>query len=254
MPDRPTAAGASIALDNLTVAYEGHPAVHHLHGTFAAGSMTAVVGPNGAGKSSLLRAIAGLLRPAEGEVRLLGVQPRDIAYLPQQAEIDRQFPLPVGDLVAMGGWRRAGPLAAIGSALLERVREAIQAVGLTGLEARPIGTLSVGQFQRVLFARVMVQDAPLILLDEPFNAIDERTCGDLLALVHRWHGEGRTLLAVLHDLQQVRDHFPQALLLSREKVAWGDTADVLTPERLARARALAEGWDAHAPLCEVRPH
>lgn len=250
----PPPAGASLVLDNLTVAYEGHPAVHHLHGTFAAGSMTAVVGPNGAGKSSLLRAIVGLLRPVEGSVRLLGVQAGDIAYLPQQAEVDRQFPLPVGDLVAMGSWRRAGPLAAIGSAQRERVREAIQAVGLTGLDARPIGTLSVGQFQRVLFARVMVQDAPLILLDEPFNAIDERTCTDLLALVHRWHGEGRTLLAVLHDLQQVRDHFPQALLLSREKVAWGDTADVLTPDHLARARQLAEGWDAHAPVCEVRPH
>lgn len=254
MSTRSSPVGASIVLDNLTVAYEGHPAVHHLQGTFAAGSMTAVVGPNGAGKSSLLRAIVGMLRPAEGGVRLLGVQPGDIAYLPQQAEVDRQFPLPVGDLVAMGGWRRAGPLASIGQALRERVREAIHAVGLTGLDARPIGTLSVGQFQRVLFARVMVQDAPLILLDEPFNAIDERTCDDLLALVHRWHGEGRTLLAVLHDLQQVRDHFPQALLLSREKVAWGDSAAVLSAEHLARARALAEGWDAHPAVCEVRPH
>ncbi|MFN7752289.1 MAG: metal ABC transporter ATP-binding protein [Pseudomonadota bacterium] len=249
-----SAAGASIVLDNLTVAYEGHPAVHHLHGTFAAGSMTAVVGPNGAGKSSLLRAIVGMLRPAEGEVRLLGVHPGDIAYLPQQTEVDRQFPLPVGDLVAMGAWRRSGPLAAIGAELCDRVREAIHAVGLGGLDERPIGTLSVGQFQRVLFARVMVQDAPLILLDEPFNAIDERTCGDLIALVHRWHGEGRTLLAVLHDLQQVREHFPQSLLLSREKVAWGDTAGVLTPEHLSRARSLAEGWDAHPAVCEVRPH
>jgi zinc/manganese transport system ATP-binding protein len=215
--------------------------------------MTAVVGPNGAGKSSLLKAIVGLLRPAEGTVDLTGALRHDIAYLPQQAEIDRQFPMPVLDTVAMGFWRRSGAFGAITPAMRASAVEALAAVGLRGFEARPIGTLSVGQFQRVLFARVMVQDAPLILLDEPFNAIDTRTTSDLLQLVHRWSSERRTIVAVLHDLDQVRRHFPETLLISREVLGWGATEDTLTTENLLRARHMSEAWDEHAPLCDVHP-
>jgi zinc/manganese transport system ATP-binding protein len=245
---------ASIQIDNLTVTYDRHPAVHHLCGAFAAGSMTAVVGPNGAGKSSLLKAIVGLLRPAEGRVTLTGALPHDIAYLPQQAEIDRQFPISTHDTVSMGFWRRCGALGAVTASMRETAREALAAVGLNGFEQRPIGTLSAGQFQRVLFARVMVQDAPVILLDEPFNAIDARTTVDLLALVHRWSGERRTIVAVLHDLEQVRAHFPDTLLISRELIGWGATAQTLTSENLARARRMSEAWDESAPLCEVDQH
>ena len=105
----------------------------------------------------------------------------------------------------------------------------------------------------MLFARLLLQDAPLILLDEPFNAIDARTSADLLALVQRWHGEARTVVVVLHDLEQVRGHFPQALLLAREPVAWGPTAQVLRAENLFRARQMAEHWDDAAPTCERTP-
>ena len=242
---------ASIRIDNLTVAYDRHPAVHHLSGAFEVGSMTAVVGPNGAGKSTLLKAIVGLLRPAEGRVNLTGALADDIAYLPQQAEIDRQFPISTLDTVTMGFWRRSGAFGAIAPAMLEEARQALAAVGLIGFDARPIGTLSAGQFQRVLFARVMVQDAPVILLDEPFNAIDSRTTSDLLALVHRWSAELRTVVAVVHDLEQVRAHFPQTLLISRELIGWGETAATLTADNLARARHMSEAWDEHAPLCHV---
>ena len=247
------ALNASIRIDNLTVAYDRHPAVHHLCGAVEAGSMTAIVGPNGAGKSSLLKAIVGLLRPSEGTVDLTGAMPHDIAYLPQQAEIDRQFPIPVLDTVAMGFWRRCGAFRAIDAAQRAIARDALAAVGLRGFESRPIGTLSVGQFQRVLFARVMVQDAPVILLDEPFNAIDTRTTDDLLDLVRRWSGERRTIIAVLHDLDQVRRNFPETLLISRERIGWGATAETLTPENLKRARQMSEAWDEGAPLCEVHP-
>jgi zinc/manganese transport system ATP-binding protein len=105
----------------------------------------------------------------------------------------------------------------------------------------------------VLFARVMVQDAPVILLDEPFNAIDTRTTDDLLDLVRRWSGERRTIIAVLHDLDQVRRNFPETLLISRERIGWGATAETLTPENLKRARQMSEAWDEGAPLCEVHP-
>lgn len=240
---------APIALHNLTLAYRGHPAVHHLSGEFAAGSLTAVVGPNGAGKTSLLAAIMGGLQPTEGEVHLAADLRGRIAWLPQQAAIDRSFPIRVFDLVALGHWNSVGSLRALNSEQSEQVQHALQSVGLGGFERRNIGELSAGQFQRVLFARVLLQDAPVILLDEPFNAIDARTTADLLAVVARWHVEARTVIAVLHDLEQVREHFDRTLLLARRCVAWGPTAEVLQAANLFRARQMAESWDDEAPVC-----
>jgi zinc/manganese transport system ATP-binding protein len=109
--------------------------------------------------------------------------------------------------------------------------------------------LSAGQFQRALFARMMLQDAPLILLDEPFNAIDARTTRDLLALVHRWHGESRTIIAVLHDMEMVREHFPDSVMVARECLGWGPTGEVVTPSNLLRARQMSEAWDDEADRC-----
>lgn len=240
----------SIALHNLTVAYRGHPAVHHLSGEFAAGSLTAVVGPNGAGKTSLLAAIMGELQPTEGELHVAADLRGRIAWLPQQAAIDRSFPVRVFDLVALGHWGRVGSFRALNNVQSEQVLNALQAVGLGGFERRSIGDLSAGQFQRVLFARVLLQDAPVILLDEPFNAIDARTTADLLAVVARWHAEARTVIAVLHDLEQVRENFDRTLLLARRAVAWGPTAEVLHAENLFRARQMAESWDDDAPACK----
>ena len=240
---------AAIALRNLTVAYRGHPAVHHLSGEFTPGSQTAVIGPNGAGKTSLLAAILGSLAPTEGEVHMAHSLRRRIAWLPQQAAIDRSFPIRVFDLVALGHWSAVGSLRALNGAQHDQVQHALQAVGLCGFERRGIGELSAGQFQRVLFARVLLQDAPVILLDEPFNAIDVRTTADLLGVVARWHAEARTVVAVLHDLEQVRRHFDRTLLLARRCVAWGTTAEVLHAENLSRAWQMAESWDDDAPWC-----
>lgn len=239
-----------ITLENLTVSYRQHPALHHISGRFDAGSLTAVIGPNGSGKSTLLKTIMGLLRPAGGAVRV-GTPRQRIAYLPQQAEIDRSFPMTVRDCVMLGAWSAVRAWGRIDAALLERVNTAIHAVGLEGFEQRGVGSLSSGQFQRVLFARMLVQDADLILLDEPFNAIDARTTEALLSVVHQWHAQGRTVLAVLHDDAQVQAHFPHTLLLARELVAWGETGSVLTPAHLQRARSLAEAWDDQAEICHT---
>ncbi|MEI6559911.1 MAG: ABC transporter ATP-binding protein [Rhodospirillaceae bacterium] len=238
-----------IRLEGVTFGYERHPAVHHLSGGVRAGSLTAVVGPNGAGKSTLLKGIMGLLRPLEGRVELIGLKRAEIAYLPQQAEIERSFPVNVLDTVLLGHWRVTGMFGAVTAPLLARGRVALERVGLSGFERRSIASLSVGQFQRVLFARMLVQDARLILLDEPFSAIDDRTTLDLLRLVAGWHGEGRTVMVVSHDFDQVRAHFPEALLLAREPVAWGPAAGVLSPANLARARAMSEAWDERAGRC-----
>ena len=242
---------AQLQFRNLTLGYDRHPAVHHLDGAVRTGSLTAVVGPNGAGKSTLFKGVVGVIKPLAGLIERNGVRPQEIAYLPQIAEIDRSFPISVYDMVAMGLWRSKGLFGGIGPKDRDTVESAIAAVGLTGFESRPIGTLSVGQMQRMLFARLLLQDARIIVLDEPFNAIDTKTCADLLDLIRRWHGEQRTILTALHDLDVVQANFPETLMLAREPVAWGATADVLTPDNWAKARRMCEAFDEEAEACVV---
>jgi zinc/manganese transport system ATP-binding protein len=242
---------AQIKFRDVTLGYDRHPAVHHLNGDVAQGALLAVIGPNGAGKSTLFRGLAGILKPLAGSIALAGLDNRDIAYLPQTADIDRTFPISVFDFVGTGLWRSTGFFGGMGRGERDRIAQALAAVGLNGFENRPIGTLSGGQMQRMLFARVLLQDARLIVLDEPFNAIDAKTSADLLALVQRWHGEGRTVLAALHDMDLVRNHFPETLLLARGPVAWGATAQVLTAENLAEARRMCEAFDDGAAACAV---
>ncbi len=239
-----------IAISNVTLGYEGHPAVHHLDGAVAPGSMTAVVGPNGSGKSTLLKGIVGLLKPIEGHIDVEGLGHREISYLPQQASIDRSFPISVAEMASLGLWSRRGAFGGVSVRDREQVARAISAVGLRGFEDRTLDTLSGGQLQRVLFARVLVQDSPLILLDEPFNAIDANTAADLMGVIERWHREKRTIIAVMHDLELAKERFPHALLLAREAIAWGDARDVITPANLLKARAMSECWDDHAPWCQ----
>lgn len=239
----------SIVLHDLTLGYDGHPAVHHLTGVFEPGSMTAVVGPNGSGKSTLLKGITGFLRPLAGRIEHNGLKLSQIAYLPQQAEIDRSFPITVLDIVSLGLWHRIGMFGGIKPELWEKARQALGAVSLNGFERRPISELSSGQFQRVLFARLLLQDCPVILLDEPFTAVDARTTADLLEVIQGWHAEKRTIIAVLHNFEQVRANFPNTLMLAREPIGWGSTAEVLTAENLQRARRMSEAWDESAEAC-----
>lgn len=247
------AGSAALAFLNATIGYDSHPALHHLSASFAPGSMTAIVGPNGAGKSTLLKAAIGHLRPIGGEVRVSGCRRTEIAYLPQLSEIDRSFPLPVFDFVAMGLWHRRGAFGGFRRDDDEDVAQALARVGLVGFEQRPLDTLSGGQLQRVLFARLALQDAPLILLDEPFTAVDDRTIQELMEVILRWNAEGRTVIAVLHDLALVRRYFSRTLLIARRTIAEGDTASVLTGEHLAAARHHIEAWDEAAPFCEAEP-
>jgi zinc/manganese transport system ATP-binding protein len=244
---------AALKFRNLTLGYDRHPAVHHLDGAIETGALVAVVGPNGAGKSTLFKGIVGMLKPLAGGIERGDLRPQDIAYLPQAAEVDRSFPINVFDMVAMGLWRRSGLFGGIDRRGRAAAEQAIAAVGLTGFENRAIGTLSGGQTQRMLFARLLLQDARVIVLDEPFNAVDAKTSADLFDLVQRWHGEQRTVLTAMHDIDFVRSHFPETLLLAREPVAWGRTATVLTPENLLAARRMCEAFDVHAAECVDEP-
>lgn len=233
----------AIQLTGVTVAYDRKPAVRHVTGCFSPGSLTAIAGPNGAGKSTLIRALIGELPLASGKIDLGGLSARSIGYLPQAAEIERQFPLSVADVIMLGAWGKIGAFGRLSPQTAAKAREALLAVGLEGFETRHIGSLSAGQFQRVLFARLLLQDARIIVLDEPFTAIDARTTHDLLEIVSRWHRGGRTVIAVLHDFDQIRRSFPETLLLAREAIQWGDTGAVLSPANLLKARAMAECWD-----------
>jgi zinc/manganese transport system ATP-binding protein len=225
-----------ISVRNLSVRYGERYAFENLTGEFAPASLTAVVGPNGAGKSSLLKALAGIIRPAGGEVTCAAVERHRLAYLPQQDELDREFPITVAELVALGDWRNFGAVREPPRRLAASVDEALAAVGLSSVADRQIAELSVGQFQRALFARLLLQDAEVILLDEPFASLDENTTEDLLHFLQRWRTEGRTVVAVLHGLDQVRRYFPSTLLLARSPIAWGETSLSLSADNLARAQ------------------
>jgi zinc/manganese transport system ATP-binding protein len=222
----------ALALFQITAGYHGSPAIENVTVEFPPGSMTAVIGPNGAGKTTLLKTLAGILQPHNGKLTRAA---RDIAYLPQSDEIDRSFPVSVGEFVALGRWRQFGVFRPAAGEAGDAAAAALDAVGLVGAAARPISALSLGQFRRVLFARLMLQDAGALLLDEPFAAVDAVTTVDLIRRLSDWHRDGRTIIAVLHDIDQVRAHFPRVVLLARQCIAAGDTAEVLTAENLARA-------------------
>ena len=239
----------AITLADLSLGYGGDLAVTKVDASIGYGSLTAVIGPNGAGKSTLVKGIAGILKPVEGKIAISSGHRERVAYLPQQSEIDRSFPISVSNLVAMGLWYKIGAFGSLSKKEFARVEEALAAVGLTGFEKRSISTLSGGQFQRVLFARMLLQDADLILLDEPFSAIDLKTMADLIQIIVSWHQEGRTVVVVLHDHEMVKEYFPDTFMIARELVAHGSTADVLTAENQFRARQMCEACNSIPHTC-----
>lgn len=226
-------------MDNLIIQIHSHSygsiqALRKCHLTIKKGSFCAIIGPNGAGKSTLLKTIGGLISPTDGNVQNPFV-PKNIAYLPQSNTLDRHFPLCVEDVAAMGLWNQMGLLKRFKGEIQNNVRLALKTMGLEGLERRPIQALSGGQLQRLLFARVMLQNASLILLDEPFIGIDEPTTNHLLTILKQWHEQGKTILIILHDINQVRTHIPETILISKTLIGHGPTSSVLTPEAITKA-------------------
>lgn len=231
---------AVLQIHNLTLGYRELVLFRGLSMDITAGSTLAVLGANGSGKSTFVKMLLGLMDPLEGRLNWPHGRPNEIGYLAQMTEFDRRFPIRVRDLAAMGAWRGFGFRGGLDRGAKRRVESALDDAGVLDIADRPLHMLSGGQLQRTLFARVIMQDAPLILMDEPFAAVDQSTEAHLLTIIRRWRDEGRAVVLVVHDLSSVLDHCSHALLLGRQEATHGLVNDVLTPDRLVAQGYLSE--------------
>jgi manganese/zinc/iron transport system ATP- binding protein len=226
----------ALEVEDLTVAYGERPALWDVDLQVPAGTLMAIVGPNGAGKTTLIRAVLGLLRPAAGSVRVFGrpydEQRRLVAYVPQRGSVDWDFPTDVLDVVTMGRYGSLGWLRRPGRSDREAALVALDHVGLLHLAGRQIGQLSGGQQQRVFLARALVQDAQVYLMDEPFQGVDATSERAIVTLLQELRSQGRTVVAVHHDLQTVAEYFDSVTLLNVRRVASGPVEEVFTEENL----------------------
>ena len=221
-----------LSAHKLTLGYRGHAVVSNVSFEVSAGDVLAVVGHNGSGKSTLVKTILGTLPVIDGQIAWHGGRPAEIAFLVQRSEFDTRVPVRLRDIVEMGIWSRLGFSGRVDATGRAAIDAAMERTGTTSLADMPLHTLSSGQLQRALFARTIVQDAPVILLDEPFTAIDQSTEADLLSLIDDWSREGRTVIMVLHDISAVLHHCHAALLLGRGAARFGSLAETLTPANL----------------------
>ncbi len=227
-----------LKVENVTAAYNGRVALRNVTFTVLGGERVAVVGPNGAGKSTLFKVIVGLLPLQSGRVEVLGCDPRrepvSVGYVPQREEVDLTFPVTVSDVVMMGRVRHIGWLRRPSRRDREAVRWALEQVGLTELANRPLGELSGGQAQRAFIARALAQEAPLLLLDEPFTGVDAASEEAILQLMDRVRERQVTILLATHDLQMAAKWSDRVLLLNGDLVAYGPPAEILCPDALQR--------------------
>ncbi|MGX0976012.1 manganese/zinc/iron transport system ATP- binding protein [Roseovarius sp. MBR-51] len=228
-----------LSIRGLTVSYGEKPAVFSVDVSFRPGQMTAIVGPNGAGKSTLLKAALGIIRPLSGQItsygRALHEQRARIAYVPQRASVDWDFPARVLDVVMMGLTRELGLLGRVRASHRARATACLDRVGMAGFAHRQIGQLSGGQQQRVFLARALAQEADLYLLDEPFAGVDAATEKAIIAVLHGLRAEGKTVIAVHHDLATVAEYFDRVFLINTTAIAEGPVAEVFTPAHLQTA-------------------
>ncbi|MGF1827553.1 metal ABC transporter ATP-binding protein [Vibrio splendidus] len=216
-----------INIKNLVTGYSYSPVSSPINIEIKQGSMTALIGINGCGKSTLLKTLAGLLKPQSGEVSYTGRSRPQIAYLPQQADLDRDFPLNVYDVVSMGCWPKRNLWKRIKHQDHQNIEQALKKVNLAHLANASISELSGGQFQRMLFARLFVQQALILMLDEPFSGIDAETSELLIRLIQQLNQEGHTIIVVLHDNESVANFFPESLLLTPSKNYFGPSKAVI---------------------------
>ena len=230
--------GPAVKVEDLTVAYGERPALWDVDLEVPTGTLMAVVGPNGAGKTTLIRAVLGLVRPVAGRVLVFGQPHREqrrlVGYVPQRTSVDWDFPTSALDVVTMGRYGSLGWLRRPGSVERDAALAALDQVGLAHLADRQISQLSGGQQQRVFLARALVQDARVYLMDEPFQGVDATTEKAIVGLLRELRADGRTVVAVHHDLQTVPEYFDSVTLLNVRRIASGPVDEVFTDENLRR--------------------
>ncbi|MEO8462839.1 MAG: metal ABC transporter ATP-binding protein [Chloroflexota bacterium] len=229
---------ASIHLQDVSVGYDDRPVLEAVNLELETGALTAVVGPNGGGKSTLLKLIAGLLRPWAGEITVLGDAPgahaRSVAYVPQAEAVDWSFPISAADVVMMGRYPRLGAVRRPGSLDHAAVAAALDQVGMSDFARRQIGALSGGQRRRVFLARALASEPELYLLDEPVTGVDAATQEDLMQILDRESRAGKTVIASTHDLASAAQHFRSIVAVNRTIVAQGDASLVMDTDVLLR--------------------
>ena len=207
------------------------------------GVLMAVVGPNGAGKTTLIKAILGLLKPVSGQVLVEGkpysARNQSVAYVPQRGTVDWDFPTTALDVVMMGTYGKLGWFRRPGKTEREIATDALARVGMSEFASRQISQLSGGQQQRVFLARALAQDAPVYLMDEPFQGVDAVTEKSIVEILRELRSRGRTVLVVHHDLHTVPEYFDWVTLLNVRVIASGQVGEVFTPENLRRAYGAA---------------
>ncbi|MEM9277542.1 MAG: metal ABC transporter ATP-binding protein [Pseudomonadota bacterium] len=244
---------ALLSTIGLTLGYRDIPVVHNVAFELERNDVLAVVGHNGSGKSTLIKTLLGTLPPLSGKLDWGTGKPETIAYLGQQTDFDNRFPIRVRDLAAMGAWSGLGLLGRIDEPCQNRIEAALERTGTAEIADMPLYKLSAGQLQRALFARTMVQDASLILLDEPFTAVDQTTEAELLTLIDDWSAEGRTIIMVLHDLSAVLQHCNKSLLLGGGRALFGTPKEALTPHNLVGHGYLSQSQSAWIEAMYAKP-
>lgn len=254
-PSRPPAdsGNSAVSICDLTVAYDREPVLAGVDLELPAGRLITVLGPNGAGKSTLLRVLAGTLKPLRGEIRVYGHTIEDerrlsrIAYMPQQEQLDWDFPLSVRDVVLSGryghirregGWRRFLPPSLIRGEHQAAVRRALQDTDMLGRQYQSIDSLSGGQRKRVLLARALVQEASLLLLDEPLAGVDNASEELIMRVLRQARDQGRTVLMVTHDVIGARKSADHVVLINRQVVGQGPPDALLSDDMLARVATI----------------
>lgn len=243
-----------LSLQDVTVKYEQGVGLDQISFDLQGGENVAVVGPNGAGKSTLFKVIAGVIKHKSGQVKVSGVEPGGhicISYVPQRSQVDWNFPVTVADVVMMGRIGKLGPFRIPQPRDWKQVRQALETVGLAALAKRQISELSGGQQQRMFIARGLVQEAELMLMDEPMRGLDVPSLESVLAALTKLREKGVTIMVAMHDLKMAAEHFDHIMLLNKRLIAFGSPEDVLEVEMLreaygSRVHVVSEGTETLA--------
>ncbi|WP_207694174.1 ABC transporter ATP-binding protein [Enterococcus sp. DIV0212c] len=229
----------NLTIKHLTVSYQGHKALNDISLQIPAGKITGIIGPNGAGKSTFLKGLLGLIKTDSRTVlageQSIDTQKKRIAYVEQRSALDLSFPINVMEVVLLGTYPKLGLMKRPKKEEKEQALTALKTVQLEEFAKRQIGELSGGQLQRVFIARVLAQEADIIILDEPFVGIDMTSEKVIMDILKQLKEAGKTILIVHHDLHKVAHYFDDVIILKKQLIACGPVATTFTNKNIQLA-------------------